>query len=122
MTNKEKFIKLVDTLFESNDIGIREYYDEITYWEEFKAGKSEKPKKAFTENGKKILEFMRKSKDEYENLFTAKMIGEGLFCSSKSVSGAMRKLVNDGYVSKIKGDASLTYSITELGETVDLQS
>ena len=47
--------------------------------------------------------------------FLSKEIGEGLFTSSRSVSGAMRKLVADGYVDK-SDDSPIVYSLTELGK------
>ena len=49
-----------------------------------------------------------------KNSFSAKLIGEGLFLSSRIVSGSIRKLVTDGYVNKINADPVL-YEITEKG-------
>ena len=42
---------------------------------------------------------------------------KGMFIASKSVSGAMRKLVTDGYVEKI-GQNPVVYMITEKGKNV----
>ena len=78
-----------------------------------------KPK--FTENGKTVLTFMRENEDRFENTFTAKSIGEDLGISSKTVSGAMRKLVLDGYVEKL-GDSPVSYSLTEVGRTTDIEA
>ena len=49
----------------------------------------------------------------------AKDIGEGLFISSRAVSGAIRKLVTDGYVEKI-GQEPVVYALTEKGKTVEI--
>ena len=49
----------------------------------------------------------------------ARDIAEGLFISSKTVAGAMRKLVSDGFVEKI-GDSPSIYEITEKGKTIEI--
>ena len=60
---------------------------------------------------------MQENYESYNNILKAKEIGDGLFCSSRTVSGAMRKLISDGYVSKTEGTPTC-YSLTELGMTV----
>ena len=60
---------------------------------------------------------MQKNKDSYNNLFQSKTIGEAIGISSRTVSGAMRKLVTDGYVEKL-GQNPVTYSLTNTGATV----
>lgn len=119
MSKKRQFISLVEKLFEDSDL--YEYQSEtlnvedaIAYFTGFKETKEvEKP--LFTENGKNILVYMQKNKEEKNNLFKASDIGEGLFVSSRSVSGAIRKLVTDGYVEKI-GETPITYTLTKQGE------
>ena len=54
----------------------------------------------------------------YNNLFKAKEIGEGLGISSRTASGAMRKLVTDGYIEKV-GATPVVYSLTTLGVETD---
>ena len=49
----------------------------------------------------------------------AKAIAEGMGVSSRSVSGAIRKLVNDGFVEKVSTDPVL-YSITAKGIEVTI--
>ena len=49
--------------------------------------------------------------------YKARDIAQGMFIASKSVSGAMRKLVTDGYVEKI-GQNPVVYMITEKGKNV----
>jgi HflK protein len=81
--------------------------------EAFKAVE-EKVKPAFTENGAKILQWMQDNQEQFNNIFKSKEIGEGLFISSRAASGSIRKLVTDGYVSKIGGNPSC-YSLTSAG-------
>jgi Mn-dependent DtxR family transcriptional regulator len=49
----------------------------------------------------------------------AKAIAEAMFISSRSVSGAMRKLVTDGFVEKI-GEDPIIYCITEKGRNIEI--
>ena len=53
-------------------------------------------------------------------MYKARDIAEGMFVASKSVSGAMRKLVTDGYVEKI-GKDPVVYTITEKGLNVKFE-
>lgn len=118
MTKKQSFITMVEHLLQypiekTDDFS---YEDAMTYFESLKASK-EKEKVAFTENGKKILIYMQEQKDNSNNLFKSKDIADGLFMSSRSISGVMRKLVTDGYVEKI-GETPASYSLTETGVNV----
>lgn len=117
MSKKEMFVNEIEGLIAEGKIELSE--DASTYFEALKDGKGDKEKKQFTENGIMILQYMRDNKENYNNLFKAKDIGEGLGISSRTASGAMRKLVTDGYVEKL-GDAPAVYALTESGETVDL--
>lgn len=71
----------------------------------------EKP--ALTDNGKLILGFLQKNASM--TALKSRDIAEGLFISSRTVSGAIRKLVTDGFVEKI-GQDPVIYSITEKGK------
>ena len=88
------------------------------YFEQLKAT-PEKEKAPFTESGAKVLIWMQENYESYNNILKAKEIGDGLFCSSRTVSGAMRKLITDGYVSKTEGTPTC-YSLTELGMTIEV--
>jgi DNA-binding MarR family transcriptional regulator len=118
MTKKEKFIEMVEKLLNSNEDKSIEDAEAIAYFETFKAIK-ESVKPQFTENGIKILSYMKENKDTYNNIFKAKEIGEGLFTSSKTVSGGLRKLVTDNYVEKV-GENPTVYSLTNKGIEVNL--
>ena len=52
-------------------------------------------------------------------MLKARDIAEGLFISSRAVSGAMRKLVTDGFVEKIGKDPTI-YTITETGKNITI--
>lgn len=88
------------------------YFDEeeLTFYEELKSNL----KQDVTEKGKKILKCMQDNKDAYLNTFSSKQIGEILFMPPRSVSGSMKKLINDGYVTK-KSMNPVTYGLTDLG-------
>ena len=117
MSKKEKFIDEITKLLQDSP----ENYlssDALDFWNGLQvSGTNGRPQ--FTENGKLVLKYMQDTKDQYNNLFKAKEIGEGLSISSRTASGAMRKLVTDGYVEKIGSDP-VVYSITEKGISVNL--
>ena len=116
MTNKELFIETVEALFSHTTNSIPE--GAIAYFETLKAPEKEKP--MFTENGAKILIWMQEHYTDCNNIFKAKDIAEGLFLpSSRSASGALRKLITDKYAVKIDG-SPVCYSLTDLGMSCDV--
>ena len=64
---------------------------------------------------------MQENKETYNNLFKAKEVGEGMNITSRTASGAMRKLVTDGYVEKM-GENPVVYSLTDKGMTINLSA
>lgn len=90
--------------------------DVINYWNVF-CGTEEKEKPEFTENGKLILQYMQEHMTT--GMGKAKDIAEGIGISSRGVSGAIRKLVTDGYVEKIGADPAV-YAITEKGKNKEI--
>ena len=119
MTKKETFIKIISYIFEEDTLHLDELYTEeewataLDFFKEFKEGKV-KNSKEMTENGRKSLIWMQENLESMNNIFTAKEIAEGLFTSGRSISGSMRKLINDGYVEKI-GANPVQYTLTEKG-------
>ena len=112
MSKKETFIREVLALTGDAPENVFSA-DALDYWNGLNAtGDKEKP--AFTPNGIIVLKYMQDNKETYNNLFKAKEIGEGLGISSRTASGAMRKLVSDGYAEKI-GENPVVYSLTEKG-------
>lgn len=120
MSKKQKFVNIIDELFRKTDMPTfcgEDYEDVMNYWEAFK-GKEEAEKPMFTDNGKLILKYMQEHVVDMP-MGKAKDIGEGLFISSRAVSGAMRKLVADGFVEKI-GQDPVVYSLTDNGKNVEI--
>lgn len=97
------------------------YADALAYFEAFKNSidkASNKPK--FTDNGKLILQYLKDNEQATQNMFKSREVAEGIFISSKSVSGSMRKLVNDGFVEKI-GQDPIIYALTDAGREVVIE-
>ena len=114
MTKMQKLIEELDEL----NIDFKEQLSEESYqyYLELKKGKIFSSK-GMTENGVKIISYMQENYEKYNNLFKAKEIGEGLFMSSRSISGSMRKLVADEYVEKT-GNDPVVYSLTDKGKMI----
>jgi hypothetical protein len=116
MTNREKFIEEIDILIEKFNVSLS--IEANTYFAELKDGKASVG--GLTENGKAILDWLNTKERQY-NFFSAKAIGEGLFASSRVISGAARKLITDGYLEK-EGKNPVTYRITASGHNILLGS
>lgn len=115
MSLKQEFIDYVENGCVMNPMPDRL----IPYWEKFKGSADKSDKPLFTENGKLILTFLQ-GHPEVE-LWKAKEIAEGMFISSRTVSGAIRKLVTDGFVEKVSQDPVI-YSITEQGKNIRIDN
>lgn len=117
MSMKQDFITEIEGLL--NSLGNYEWQSEgaKTYWEALQTSK-EVSKKQFTDNGKLILKFLQDHKEI--NMWKARDIADGIFVSSRSVSGSIRKLIADGYVEKI-GQNPVIYSITQKGIDTNLE-
>lgn len=76
----------------------------------------EKP--MFTESGLSILEYLQTC--DAKSL-KARDIADGMVISSRQVSGAIRKLVSDGFVDKM-GSSPVIYSLTTKGRDFDIKS
>ena len=116
MSKKQEFISYVkDLMDEAPHVIMSE--EARLYWEAF-CGTTEVEKPMFTDNGKLILKWMQANTSD--SMLRAKDIAEGLFISSRAVSGAMRKLVTDGFVEKV-GQDPVIYSITEKGKNIKIE-
>lgn len=118
MSKKDTFISEIEHAMSGEKITLSE--DALVYFEALKGG-ADKEKPAFTENGKMVLQYMKDNKEVYNNLFKAKDVGEGMNITSRTASGAMRKLVSDGYIEKM-GENPVVYSLTDKGIGVDLSA
>lgn len=115
MSKKIEFINFVEKILETTN---EEMNDEAkAYWEALKITEDKGEKPMFTDNGKLILQFLQNNQDIKS--WKAKDIAEGLDISSRTASGAMRKLVTDGFVEKL-GDSPSIYSITEKGINIEI--
>ena len=110
MSKKQKFIEWI-----SENVNVEDMPEDVaSYWNGFIITK-EKEKPAFTDNGKMILQYMQTAVGTH---FTSKEMAEALTASSRTVSGAMRKLVTDGYVEKVGADP-VVYEITDKGKAIE---
>ena len=116
MTKKDEFIKYVEDLIDGNHY---EMSENVRLYLEALKGKVEEDKPIFTDNGKLILQYL---KDHQETpMWKARDIAEGLFISSRAVSGAMRKLVSDGFVEKV-GQDPVMYALTDAGRNIKIDN
>jgi len=123
MSKKNKFIEEIKNIIASSGKDPNNFFtseDALDYWNSLQlSGDNEKPR--FTDNGKLVLKYIKEHKEDFNNLFKAKDIGEGLSISSRTASGALRKLVSDGYVERM-GESPVVYSLTKEGIEVDLNA
>jgi DNA-binding MarR family transcriptional regulator len=118
MKEKELFIEEINNILSTNGItlseGANRYFQALST-----TADTVKPK--FTKNGALVLKFMQENYETYNNIFSAKSIGEGMGISSRGASGALRKLVTDGYVNKI-GETPVCYSLTDKGKAEQIEA
>ena len=117
MSKKSEFIKYVEELMNNlPDITMSE--DAESYWDALK-GANDVEKPMFTDNGKLIMKYLQELPIGTP-MMKAKDIAEGMFISSRAVSGAMRKLVTDGFIEKV-GQDPVMYSLTDKGRNVKIE-
>ena len=118
MSKKSEFIDYVRALraAASDEILISE--DAQAYWEALCGGNSD-DKPTFTDNGKLIMKYLQELPADAP-MMKAKEIAEGMFVSSRAVSGAMSKLVTDGFVEKV-GQDPVMYALTDAGRKIKIE-
>ena len=116
MSKKSEFINYVETLIRGQKEPLEMSPEVKIYWEAFK-GNIEADKPLLTDNGKVVLKYMQDNLDI--EMFKAKDVADGIGISSRTVSGAMRKLVTDGFVEKL-GQDPVIYAITEKGKNITI--
>ena len=114
MTIQQEFVEWIDALIRGQMEPIEPSDNVQAYLDALRNSTVAMAKPDFTENGKAILQYLQSVP---ATMYKSKDIAEGMFISSKAVSGAMRKLVTDGYVEKI-GQNPVVYKITEKGMNV----
>ena len=114
---KKEFVDFVNALIAAAPTVADEFMTENVkaYLEALADKKNEKPE--VTDNGKLILKYLQ---DAPAGIYKAKDIADGLFVSSRNVSGAMRKLSADGFVEKV-GESPALYTITEKGKNYKIE-
>lgn len=118
MTKKQEFINFVETVFKDANIGPDSMPENVQlYWNAFRGADEDGERPLFTDNGKLILQYMKDNQST--PMWKARDIAEGLFISSRAVSGAMRKLVTDGFVEKV-GQDPVVYSLTDFGKNIEI--
>lgn len=118
MSKCKKFLEFFDELVKNSKEPIiipedvKEFYDVLSASQE---NFTSRP--AFTETGLIILKYLQNCDTK---TLKAKDIADGVTLSSRKVSGAMRKLVNDGYVEKF-GQNPVIYTLTNKGKNLNLE-
>lgn len=109
---KQEFIDFLNALMvAAPDVVAEKMTDNVkAYIEALMDTKNDKPE--VTDSGKVILDWMQKSGLP---MVKARDVAEGLFISSRAVSGSLRKLVNDGFCEKVGADP-VVYALTEKGK------
>lgn len=119
MSKKQEFIKYVNELIDATrEFPVPMNEDAKLYWDAFCGLDENGEKPLFTDNGKLIMKFLQEHQET--PMWKARDIAEGLFISSRAVSGAMRKLVTDGFVEKV-GQDPVIYSITDNGKNIEIE-
>ena len=80
--------------------------------------KSTNEKPVLTQNGAIILKFLKAHQDII--MWKAKDIAEQMGISSRGVSGAMRKLVSDGFCEKTS-ENPIVYMLTDKGKEFNIE-
>ena len=119
MSKKQEFIKFVEEIMDAANVSEADMPENVKlYWDVLLVSSLEVDKPLFTDNGKLIMKFLQDHQET--SMWKARDVAEGLFISSRAVSGAMRKLVTDGFVEKV-GQDPVIYSITEKGKNIDIE-
>lgn len=106
---KLEFFETINDALANNLINLSP--DALAYYQALSDDSKEEKKSILTENGRKILEFLQNNPNKP---FKSKDIANEIEISSRSVSGSIRKLVNENLVEKINKEPCI-YMITEKG-------
>ena len=106
---KLEFFETINNALTNNLINLSP--DALTYYQALADSSEEEKKSILSENAKKILEFLQNNPNKP---FKSKDIANEIEISSRSVSGSIRKLVNENLVEKINKEPCI-YMITEKG-------
>jgi Fic family protein len=120
MTKRDNFIQLVNILLATADSElVLKYQDGMKFFQEFQE-KYSQPGKT-TEIGGKVLAYMKEQLLQGNDVLTANQIGTGLQVSSRSASGAMKKLITDNFVERVSKNPTM-YRLIINKENLDNES
>lgn len=116
MNKKEIFVTVLEDFMSKNcfqdfiaDMDEESKKAIISFWDAFKSNKS---LGGMTETGQAIMLTF-----EADKVMTAAEIAQKMNSTSRKVSGAMQKLITDGYVLKVVGSSNpVRYELTEMGK------
>ena len=108
---KQEFIKFLEDLMAKANITEADIPENVKAYIDLIKNDSKSDKPILTDNGKLVLDYLQKNPEPKK----ARDIAEGMFVSSRTVSGTLRKLVSDGFCEKI-GQDPVIYTITEKGK------
>ena len=115
---KQEFIEFINALMAAApDVVNEKMTDDVKQYLAILMGTSEE-KPDLTDNGKLILKYLQDNASVAT--WKARDIAEGLFVSSRVISGTMRKLANDGFVEKL-GKEPVIYTLTEKGKNYNIE-
>ncbi len=114
---KQEFLKFIETLMNANPELTKQLMTEDiqAYLNILKEVQEDKP--VLTANGALVLKCLQENQNI--RLWKAKDLAETIGISSRCVSGAMRKLVNDGFCEKL-GQEPVIYTLTEKGKNFEI--
>lgn len=119
MNKCELFLEFFDKLLSNQEEPLEMPQEVQEFYNMLKSqGSLQDEKPLLTESGLQILEYLQEH--DSKNL-KAKDIADGMGVSSRKISGAIRKLVTDGFVDKF-GKNPVIYSLTEKGKSFDIMN
>lgn len=113
MSKKQEFIEFIKSL---NLDMTNAPQGAVDYWTALTTAAAESEKPALTEKGAEVLKYIRTINS---TMFKSKDVAEGMGVASRSISGTMTKLKNDGFLEKLSDSPSI-YSLTEKGKTFEI--
>lgn len=112
MSKKQEFIDYIKNNFNMDNAP----QGALDYWLALTTSTAESEKPALTEKGIEVLKYIRTINS---TMFKSRDIAEGMGIASRSVSGTLTKLKNDGFLERLS-DSPAIYSLTEKGKTFEI--
>lgn len=110
MSKKNDFIDYINSLNLDMPDNVADF------WKAFSTSASEVEKPALTEKGVEVLKYIRANS---LSMFKSRDIAEGMGLASRSVSGTLTKMKNDGFLERLSESPAI-YSLTDKGNTFEI--